>query len=110
MGLDAHVNCNCYETGKLRELPPQPEFLRVREDGGLDWDNPDWGRVKNLGSNDPDWQAAIAKDIAFDRWLSERACEHEDGILVHHRIGNAGLVGELQKELSREAHMFPIIL
>jgi hypothetical protein len=48
--------------------------------------------------------------LEFDQWLLHRACEHEDGVLLHHRIGNIALVSLLHSELSREAEKFPIVM
>jgi hypothetical protein len=49
-------------------------------------------------------------ELAFDQWRQTRACEHEDGILVHHYIGNIALVGFLRNELQRASDQFPMIL
>lgn len=35
MGLDATVYCDCFETGRLKELPPNPSVF-VSDDGSLD--------------------------------------------------------------------------
>ena len=110
MGLDARVYCNCYETGKLREPPPYPDLIRIAEYGGLYFANPDWEQVKHLGWASSEWQAAINKDIEFDQWLALNACEHPDGVLVHHRIGNMWRVSDLRQELGREPQKFPAIL
>ena len=93
MGLDAAVYCNCYETGKLREPPPDPTSIYVAPDGSLD-----------CGSNE------LELLLAFDVWLGERACEHKDGVLLHHYIGNNALVTLLREELSERAHEFSILL
>jgi hypothetical protein len=37
-------------------------------------------------------------------------CEHEDGVLLHHRIGNIWKVALLRQELTREPENFSIIL
>jgi hypothetical protein len=76
MGLDATVYCNCFEMGMLREPPPCPDIVHVTPDGSLDCKSDDLDTL-----------------LSFDRWLLERACEHENGILLHHRIGNLALVG-----------------
>ena len=93
MGLDAFVYCNCFETGKLLR-PPRADFdVSVSDEGGLE-----------CGSRDLDTQ------IAFDAWRSLEACEHEDGKLLQHRIGNLSLVGRLRQELNRRHEDFPVIL
>jgi hypothetical protein len=93
MGLDATVYCDCYEAGRLREPPPNPDLISVAPDGSLDCRSDDLDTL-----------------LEFDRWLLKRACEHENGVLLHHRIGNLAQVGLLRGELSREAGKFPIVL
>ena len=92
MGLDAFVYCNCFETGALKQPPPTPDVF-VTEDGSLD-----------CRSEDLDTQ------MEFDEWRWYHACEHPDGILVEHRIGNISLVAILRSELQRDADAFPILL
>jgi hypothetical protein len=60
MGLDACVYCNCYETRRVRRLPPQPELIYVDDKTGevaLRWDAPG------------------ADQHRFFEWLAS-ACEH----------------------------------
>jgi len=52
----------------------------------------------------------LEDDLAFDEWRFTSACEHPDGVLLHHRLGNISLIALLRSELSREASRFPIIL
>ena len=100
MGLDATVYCNCFETGKLK-TPPRPEWkVYVQEDG-----------CRTTGADD------LNTKMAFDRWSDRtRACIHEGGELIHHRIGNLAAVLHLNAELWKHArrlqdeNMFPIIL
>ncbi len=93
MGLDVKVYCNCFETGRLKELPPEPALVYVCSDGSLECKSKDLEIL-----------------LEFDEWLRQRACEHEDGVLLHHRIGNIALVGLLREELERQAARFPILL
>jgi len=93
MGLDATVYCNCFEEGRLRTPPLSEWKVYVCEDGCL-----------NSGAKD------IKLQMAFDAWYLEKACEHENGILVHHRIGNISLIAFLRKILASRAPDFPIIL
>lgn len=93
MGLDAKVFCNCFATGRLKELPPEPVSVYVCSDGSLDCKSED-----------------LEVLLEFDAWLHDRACEHEDGVLLHHRIGNIALVRLLREELEREAARFPFLL
>ena len=95
MGLDAFIFCDCYEKGRLLEHPPSGLSLRVEPDGSV-------GREQDDGT--------LESDIAWDMWREQRACEHSGGVLLHHRLGNIGLIGLLRAELQREASYFPILL
>ena len=93
MGLDAYVYCNCFETGNLKEAPPYPDLISVTADGSLEFRSVDLEIL-----------------LALDEWHDHRACAHQSGILLHHRIGNMATVGLLRKELGRESEKFPVIL
>ncbi len=93
MGLDAFVFCDCFEKVRLREQPPCPELVYIRENGRLD-----------CKSDDP----KVLEE--FDLWIQDRACEHEEGILTGYYIGNAGLVSQLWDELAYGPSKFPILL
>jgi hypothetical protein len=93
MGLDATVYCNCYETGKLREPPPDQDSIYVAADGSLECRSDD-----------------LEVLLAFDLWLRKRACEHKDSVWLHHHIGNVMLVSLLREELSTRANEFPVLL
>jgi hypothetical protein len=94
MGLDAFIFCDCYEKGRLRELPPTGVLLRVGPDGSLDREHDD---------------GTLESDIAWDTWRYQRACDHWGGILLRHHLGNIALIGLLRAELEREAARFPIV-
>jgi hypothetical protein len=92
MGLDAHVNCDCFEKGRMR-TPPRAEWeVFVDEDGS---------------------RATRARDLetqlAFDEW-SCGACEHENGIVIHHRIGNMATVRYIRGMLQQKPEDFPVII
>lgn len=93
MGLDASVWCDCFERNRLRSSPPAGCHLSVGKDGSLD-----------CGSDDLDVQ------LAFDQWQQLEACEHEDGYLLSHYIGNIALVASLRAELGRWPDQFPMLL
>jgi len=93
MGLDATVYCNCFETGRLKESPPDPALVEVCDNGSLEC------RSEN---------SEVLS--AFDEWLQKHACEHEGGVLVSHWIGNASHVGSLRSELEKDAKKFFILL
>jgi hypothetical protein len=93
MGLDATVYCNCFESGRLEESPPNSSSVYVAPDGSLDCKSEDLEAL-----------------LVFDTWLRESACEHKDGVLQHHYIGNLALVGLLREELKRESEKFPTLI
>ena len=95
MGLDAFVFCDCYEKGRLREPPPGNVSVRVAEDGSL---------AREIDRN------SLEDDLAWDRWQHCRACVHEGGVLLRHRLGNVSLIGNLRAELQRRPSHFPILL
>jgi hypothetical protein len=95
MGLDAFVFCDCYEKGRLQEPPPAGVTLCVEPDGAL-------GREQDDGT--------LEADLAWDEWREQRACAHQGGILLRHRLGNISLVGLLRAELQREAERFPVLV
>jgi len=95
MGLDATVFCDCYEKGKLRTQPPGGVALRMEADGSL------------VSERE---HKTLEEALDFDRWQAHLACEHPNGVLLHHRLGNVSLVGLLRSELQREPLRFPILL
>jgi len=95
MGLDARVYCDCYEKGRLREPPPPDVLVRLAPDGG----------IESLRNDCP-----IEAMIQFDDWRQHRACEHQGGVMLHHRLGNIGTVALLRTELQQEASLFPILM
>ena len=93
MGLDATVFCNCFELGLLK-TPPLTE----------------WGvYVVPEGHRDCASDLTSERKDAFYAW-SDVACEHEDGVALHHRIGNISGVAALREELSRAPEQFPLLL
>jgi hypothetical protein len=94
MSVSARVCCDCYELGKVRTPPPQPELVVVDECGAVElaWDQPGADQFKFL-----DWLAT--------------ACEHGPmGQLVSHRLGNIALITFLRNRLARDPNLFPILL
>jgi len=95
MGLDACVYCDCYESGKVRTPPPQPELVFIDEKTGevaLRWDAPG------------------ADQHRFYAWLTS-ACEHgPNGELVSHYLGNIARIGFLRGLLENAPNQFPILL
>jgi len=95
MALDACVYCNCYEAGKTKSPPPQPNLVYV---------DPDTGEVA-LRS-----EAEGADEPRFHEWLSS-ACEHRPlGQLVSHRLGNIARIGFLRRRFQESPDQFPTLL
>lgn len=91
MGLDATVYCDCIERGRLRN-PPLPHWKVYVDPSGC-----------RFAHTDPD------DDLAFDAW-NTTACEHEDGVLLHHYLGNTTRIGRIRETLSPYPDRFPLIL
>lgn len=93
MGLDASVYCNCLERGRLRK-PPRPE----------------WGvYVDGEGGRSPTTKD-LDEQVAFDTWNYRDACEHENGVLLHHRLGNVALIGLFRQLLNAYGDRLPVIV
>ncbi|MGC4031174.1 MAG: hypothetical protein QM754_05430 [Tepidisphaeraceae bacterium] len=52
---------------------------------------------------------SVDEDIAFDDW-NRTACDHQDGILLHHYLGNIARIELIRNGLSGLQDLFPIIL
>lgn len=95
MALDARVFCSCYETGKAKTAPPQPELVYV---------DPESGEVSLR------WDEEGADQHSFFEWLSS-ACEHgPHGWLVSHRLGNIARVGILRERFLETPERFPTLI
>ena len=95
MGLNAFVCCDCYEMGKVKTPPPQPELVYV---------DPISGEVLLH------WEEKGADQKRFFDWLSS-ACKHGPiGHLVSHRLGNIALVGFLRELFQKTPEHFPTLL
>jgi hypothetical protein len=91
MGLDATVYCDCFERGRLR-TQPRPEWkVYVDRDG------------TRASAAEP-----LTLQMAFDSWSMD-ACEHEDGVLLHHYLGNSAMIGFLGETLDPHAKRLPIV-
>jgi hypothetical protein len=84
---------DCFERGRLR-TPPRP----------------DWGvHVDAEGGRSPTTQD-LDEEIAFDTWNYRGACEHEDGVLLHHYLGNIALIALLRELLNGHVDRLPVIV
>jgi hypothetical protein len=95
MGLNASVYCDCYETGKVKTAPPQPELVYIDpESGGVDLR----------------WDAPGADQNSFFTWLGS-ACEHGPlGQLVSHRLGHIARIAFLRGLFAQTPECFPTLL
>jgi hypothetical protein len=91
MGLDATVYCRCFEQGRLGN-PPLPEWgVGVSEEG-----------FRTPSTDDLELEAA------FDAW-NQHACEHEDGVAMHHWLGNIARIDHLRETLEAHASRLPVV-
>lgn len=95
MGLDASVYCDCFERGRLRTQP-----------------RPEWGVYVDHHGGGGRWATTddLDEEIAFDVWNDRDACEHEDGRLVHHYLGNISLIGLFRELLAPYSDRLPVIV
>jgi hypothetical protein len=92
MSLDATVHCDCFERGRLRSLPLPQWDVHVSDTGGR------WAHT-----------ASLDEDLAFDQW-NITACEHEDGVFLHHYLGNIERVRLVREGIFPYRDRLPIIL
>jgi hypothetical protein len=92
MGLDAFVFCDCYEKGRLKRKPHEPELVCVLPNGDLGCRSKDSKLLER-----------------FDRWR-ENACKHEAGMITGDYLGNESLIGSIRDELRRKPRKFPTLL
>lgn len=92
MGLDAFVYCDCLEKGRVAGVMAEGLHVKIEPDG-----HP--------------WLYKHGKLVDHDHHdYNAYSCNHTDRILVHHRLGNIGLVSLLRFELQRNHENFPILL
>jgi hypothetical protein len=95
MGLDARVYCNCYEIGKVKTPPPQPDLVYI---------DPSSGEVSLR------WEKDGADQDRFFEWLSSAWELGPSGHLVYHRLGNIALICFLRELFQQTPERFPILL
>ena len=95
MGLNAWVFCDCYEMGKVKTPPPQPELVYVDT---------------ITGEVSLRWEEEGADQHSFYEWRSA-ACAHGPiGCLVSHRLGNISSIGFLRELFQETPERFPTLL
>ena len=92
MSLDATVYCDCMERGLLRAEPLAEWSVYVDASGAR---FPASQRMEDA--------------MAFDRWNVD-ACVHDNGVLLHHYLGNISWVGLIRATLSNHQERFSMIL
>ena len=92
MGLNAFVFCDCYEKGRLKRPPPNPEFVYVLPHGDID-----------CRSDDP----KVLK--RFDRWRPN-ACRHREGVLAGDSFGSITGIDLLRNMLTPQRRILPTLL
>jgi hypothetical protein len=91
MGLDATVYCDCYEKGRTRIAPPNPDSVFVDVTGQLCFRSDD-----------------LQQNLQFDKWRQD-ACKHPDGELITHWLGNYSMVVMLRDVLDNSVLPLPIL-
>ena len=95
MSLSAWVSCDCYETGKMKTPPPQPELVFL---------DPETGAVHLQ------WEEQGADSRGFHAWL-QSACEHGPlAHLVSHHLGNIARIRFIRELFEQTPERFPTLL
>lgn len=90
--LCAFVFCDCYEKGRLRRPPPNPEIVTVLPNG-------------DLGYHD----ATPAQHQAFVAWRAH-ACRHPEGRVTGGKLGHALPIDVVRDAFSPHRRAFPIFV
>jgi hypothetical protein len=88
----AFVFCDCYEKGRLRRPPPNPEIVAVLPNGDLGYRN-----------------ATPAQHEAFVAWRAH-ACRHPEGRITGGKIGHLLPIQVVRDALSPHRRAFPIFV
>lgn len=92
MKLQAYVFCDCYEHGRLRCQPPNPEIVAVLPNGDLGYYN-----------------ATRKQHAAFVAWRSH-ACRHTEGVVLGGQLGQRLPRKALHRAMSPHKRYFPIFV
>lgn len=117
MGLNAHVNCNCYKLGQCLTPPPFPEMIVVNEEGEVNIKEPNFLLIDANGDLDKE------QEEQYDLWYEQfatphadwkrNACEHEDMVFVRYRLGNISGIAFLRDITAKiteiQQHRFPVL-
>jgi hypothetical protein len=92
MKLQAYVFCGCYEHGRVKRPPPDPEIVDVSTNG-------------DVGCHQP----TPAQYQAFLKWRY-RACHHRDGLITGGPLGRRLPVEVMHKAMFPHRRTFPIFV
>ena len=90
--LQAYVFCGCYEHGRVKRPPPNPEIVDVSTNG-------------DVGCHRP----TPAQYQAFLKWRY-RACHHRDGLITGGLLGHRLPVEVMHKAMFPHRRTFPIFV
>jgi hypothetical protein len=90
--LCAFVFCDCYEKGRLRRPPPNPEIVTVLPNGDLGYRS-----------------ATPAQHEAFVAWRAH-ACRHPEGRVTGGKLGHALPIDIVRDAFSPHRRAFPIFV
>ncbi len=92
MKLQAYVFCGCYERGRVKRPPPNPEIVDVFTNG-------------DVGCHQP----TPAQYQAFLKWRY-RACHHRDGLITGGLLGHRLPIKVMHKAMLPHRRTFPLFL
>ena len=92
MRLQAYVFCGCYERGRVKCPPPDPEIVDVSTNGDVGCHRPTPGQYQ-----------------AFLKWRY-RACHHRDGLITGGRLGHRLPVEVMHKVMLPHRRTFPLFV
>lgn len=90
--LHAYVFCDCYERGRLKHQPPNPEIVAVLPNGDL-------GYIS----------ATRKQHAAFVAWRSH-ACRHSEGVVTGGELGHKLSRKVLHRAMSPHKRIFPLFV
>ncbi len=90
--LHAFVFCDCYEQGRLKRQPHNPEIVAVLPNGDLGY-----------------YRATREQHAAFVAWRSH-ACRHPEGVVTGGQLGYRLPREVLHRAMSRHNRAFPIFI
>lgn len=93
MPLQAYVFCNCYEQGRLKRPPPNPELVKILPNGDLTC-------RRNATSKQHD---------AFVAWRTH-ACRHPEGCVTGGELGHRLPLQILHRALFPHRRTFPLLV